>query len=100
RFGSFVVVSARLLAVEVNATRAQSPESDTSKLGPFACLPSLFTDTREIAPVSTLRTNASATPLVSPGTRFDASELNARQCGVRFLESPSSAGPYERPLAG
>src|SRR3954464_2136932 len=99
-FGSFVFVSARLLAVEVKATRAQSPESETSKLGPSACLPAEETETRLIAPVSRSRTNASAAPLVSPGTRFDASEMNARQCGERFFESPSSAGKYERPLAG
>src|SRR4051812_39052329 len=99
-FGSFVFVSARLLAAEVKATRAQSPESETSKVGPSACLPVEETETRVIAPVSRLRTNASATPLLSPGTRFDASEMNARQCGERFFESPSTAGRYERPFAG
>src|SRR3954453_16345919 len=92
RFGSFALVRARFVAVEVKAPREQSPDSETSKLGPFACCPRLLTDTRVIAPVSRSRTNASATALVSPGTRFDASEMNARQWGLRFFESPSSAG--------
>src|SRR4051794_4800378 len=100
RLGSFVLARPRFEALEVKATRAQSPESDTSKLGPFACWPAEFTETRVIAPLARLRTNASATPFVSPGTRFDASEMKARQCGSRFFESPSSAGRYERPFAG
>src|SRR5437764_142236 len=43
--------------------------------------------------------NASATPLVSRGTRFDAFETNATQRGPWFC-SPSMSGRYDGPFAG
>src|SRR3954447_13127001 len=95
----FGLLRLRLVAEDVKATRSQPPSVETSNDGPLACLPSLFTETRVILPLPRLRTNASATPLVSPGTRFDASETNARQSGF-VCEEPSIAGLYEGPFAG
>ena len=56
----------------------------------FACAPAVDTLIRCVAPVATLWTNTSATPFVSPATRFDASELNV----TRF----PSAGEARIPL--
>src|SRR4051812_50191893 len=44
--------------------------------------------------------NASALPLVSFATRFEACDTNATQCGERCLASPSAWGSYDGPLAG
>src|SRR5918997_2032534 len=44
-------------------------------------------------------TNASTLPLVSPGTRFDASERKATHLGFA-RNAPSTAGAKERPFAG
>src|SRR5205085_7839081 len=41
---------------------------------PFASEPSEATDTRSVTPVTRSRTNVSATPFVSPSTRFVASD--------------------------
>ena len=66
---------------------------------PSDCCPCAPTDTRSMRPVFSQATNASGFPLVSPGTRFDASETNATQRGACSC-SPSTSGRYERPFAG
>jgi hypothetical protein len=90
---------ARLVAAEVKATRVQSPDTDTSYVGASDWLPWLPTETRVIASVRASQRKASATPLVSPRTRFDASETNATHRAGRW-PSPLTDGPYERPFAG
>ena len=87
------------MADELNATRVQSPETDTSYVGAFAWLPPLPTETRVIRPVCAFQRKASATPFVSSGTTFEASETNATQRAACLL-SPLTEGPYERPFAG
>jgi hypothetical protein len=52
-----------------------------------------------MAPVAACQTNASATPFVSPGTRFEACDTKATQLGG-WLRSPLTAGAYEGPFAG
>ena len=42
----------------------------------LACAPAASVETRWIAPVASVFTNTSSAALVSPGTRFDASEVN------------------------
>ena len=91
-------VWARFEAFEVKATRSHVPSTATSKLSPSDCAPVEETDTRCRRPESSQYTNASALPLVSPGTRFDACETNATQLGGvsseprEELASPEIAG--------
>ena len=60
-----------------NATKCPSSEMDGSSAARSACVPSDFTDTRTVVPVTVLRTNTSDVPLVSPLTRLVASEAKA-----------------------
>src|SRR4051812_39654374 len=79
------------------ATRVQSPETATSVTASVPCaLPG--SDTRLSDLPGPLERNASVTPLVSPTTRFVASERKATH-DPRLVKLPSTAGLKEGPLA-
>ncbi|MEV6493030.1 hypothetical protein AB0M20_31065, partial [Actinoplanes sp. NPDC051633] len=67
----------RFEAYDWNATCRPSGLIEVTKLSPLACAPVLDTVIRLVVPARRSRTNASGHALVSPGTRFDASEVNA-----------------------
>src|SRR6266550_2456689 len=67
----------RFEASEANATNRPSPLIDGPRLAPSAGVASNPTLTSLVWPVSRSRTNTSSNPLVSPGTRFVAPEVNA-----------------------
>jgi hypothetical protein len=67
----------RFDASEMNATYRPLPEMFGSKLRPLACRPPEVNDTRWVVPLALSRTNTSGAPLVSPATKFDASEKKA-----------------------
>jgi len=84
----------RFVAADRKATVPPSPEMSGCSEAAFGWDPSLATPTRPVVPASRSRTNASATPLVSPGTRFEATDTNAT---LRPL--PEIDGAYEPPFA-
>ena len=61
----------------MNATKRPSALNTGPPLMPFPCVPSSAMLMRDVTPVCRSCTNTSETPLVSPATRFDASEPNA-----------------------
>src|SRR5262245_65835346 len=64
----------RFVARDANATYRPSALITASRARLSASAPRLLTSTRVVAPVVRSLTNTSPTPLVSPGTRLDASD--------------------------
>src|SRR5947208_4873223 len=84
---TFVSSGTRLVAVLTKATTLPSAEIAGKSFLSFAWAPAESTLTRSVVAVSRSRTNTSATPLVSPGTRLVASLSKATN-----RPSPERAG--------
>lgn len=88
-----VSAGTRLAAVESNATNRPSPLTEGRVLSPFPCSPALLRLTRSVRSAARSRTNTSSARLVSPATRFVATESNATTVPFAL-----TAGRLDRPL--
>lgn len=100
--------STRFVASESNATKRPSALIEGEALAPFASFESELIDMRVVAGVQSAaapkhvsRINTSATPLLSPGTRFVASETNTTKRPSALIAGerlpPSASGPMSDP---
>ncbi len=82
----FMSPAIRFDASDSNATYLPSALIDGRVLHASACSPPDETDTRSVTPVCRSRTNTSCSPLVSPGTRFEAIDMKATYLPSALVE--------------
>ncbi len=82
------VSSGTSAASDVNATNRPSPLMADSMLIPLACAPPAATLTREVCLAPRSRTKMSVAPLVSPATRFAASEAKVTKRPSALIFGP------------
>ena len=91
---SFVSPGTKLEAHELKATNRPSELIDGYQLPPLPSVPSDATLTRSTVSVSRSYTKTSNAPFVSPGTRFDAEELNATNRPSALIDSSLSLSSF------
>src|SRR4051812_37195782 len=93
------VSGARLVASDRKTTKRPSALSAGLALAPLPWAPPVERLMRAVTPLPRLRTKMSATPLVSPETRFDAEDENAIHLPFA-LRDDSALAPFASPPDG